>query len=359
MSAFNLEDLHKTLYLNNIKIRNIEKENKSIIDTIKVVGTINKYDDDKLENLDSQLKEILKLQKKINNEITTEVCKSKKDKITDKYLNLPYDINEIIRKKIIDDSIVKKETDSLTYVFNGIEKHFLNILMHRVTDYVELVYNGGSTNEDNFITQLINYGRDRFDDCIINMLQFDNLYQLLDRTIMQTPHLTWNERKKYIRIIDLLCDNKYKNFAKSKLQQIKTKYANLVQTLKNLLRTYYMGLYNNIYRVDRIGDCLIRKTNGKKNGMGYRKLLKEICNIFVEKIPEYMNENTYKEWNMEDYNTFTYNSWFYEKFDSYPKQLKLTKSLSCFDKYSLQVGADGIMKALQNNEALYVEYNNN
>ncbi len=344
MSAFNLEDLHKSLYRNTIKIRNIEKENKSIIDSIKLVETINKYDDDKLDNLDSQLKEILNLQKKINNEITTEVCKSKKDKITDKYLNLPYDINEIIRKKIIDDSVVKKETDSLTYVFRDIEKFFLNILMHRVSDYIELVYNGGSTNQDNFITQLLNYGRDRLDDCINNMLEFDNLYWLLDRNLMGTPHLTHNECKKYIRIIDCLSENKYENFIKSKLQQIQTKYRHLVVRLKNLFSLRYINLHNNIFRVDRIGDSLIRKTNGNKNGMGYKKLKNEICNIFVEEIPEYMNENTYKEWNLEYLNTFTYNSWFYQKFDSNKDMLK--DSLSCWDKYSLQVGADGNLKAL-------------
>ena len=349
MSAFNLEDLHKSLYSNTIKIRNIEKENKSIIDSIKVVETINKYDDDKLQNLDSQLKEILNLQKKINIEITTEVCKSKKDKITDKYLNLPYDINQIIRKKIIDDSVAKKETDSLTYIFRDIEKYFLNVLMHRVSDITDLCYNGGSTNQDNFITRLLNYGRDRFDDCIDNMLEFgDNqLYWLLDRSLMKTSSLSHNECKKYIRIIDCLSENKYENFIKSKLQQIQTKYRPLVVRLKNLFSLRYMGLYDNIFRVDRVGECLIRKTNGKKNGMGYRKLKNEICNIFVEEIPEYMNENTYKEWDLEELNTFTYNSWFYQKFDSNEDMIK--DSLSCWDKYSLQVGADGIFKALQNN----------
>ena len=37
MSGLNLEDLHKKLYKNTIKIRSIEKENKSIVDSINLL----------------------------------------------------------------------------------------------------------------------------------------------------------------------------------------------------------------------------------------------------------------------------------------------------------------------------------
>ena len=69
---------------------------------------INKYDEDiyKLEKLNDDLKDILNIQKKINNELTKNICIKNKSTITKKYLPLPYDVNEIIRNKIINDSKV-------------------------------------------------------------------------------------------------------------------------------------------------------------------------------------------------------------------------------------------------------------
>ena len=310
MSAFNLEDLHKSLYRNAIKIRNIEKENKSIVDSIKLVETINKYDDDKLDNLDSQLKEILNLQKKINNKITTEVCKCNKDKITDKYLNLPFDINQIIRKKIIDDSVTKRETDSIDYVLKNIDRFFLTDLLERVDNITDYYYNNRHSNLQNFLGQIHRY-IEKIDDTM-NMLQYDNISWLLSRVIN-----TENHKNKCI--IEDLIINKYKNYVESKLEQIQNKHKHLVVRLKNLFSDSRTKIYQTestqFYQIEKVGDCLIRKTNGKKNGMGYRKLKKTICSIFVDEIPLFMNENTYKEWNDTDVlgnYDFTYNTWFYE-----------------------------------------------
>jgi hypothetical protein len=311
MSPYNLDALHKSLYNNAIKIRNIEKENKSIIDTIKVVDTINKYDDDKLDNLDSQLKEILNLQKKINNEITTEVCKCNKDKITEKYLDLPFDINQIIRKKIIDDSVTKRETDSIDYVLKNIDRFFLTVLIQRVGDITHNCYEDRHTNLQIFSAD-IHRGIENIDDTI-NMLQYPNITWLLSRVIN-----TENRKNKWI--IEDLIINKYKNYVESKLEQIKNKHKHLVLRLKNLFsdsRTKQYGEieFHQFYQIEKVGDCLIRKTNGKKNGMGFRKLKKTICSIFVDEIPLFMNENTYNEWDdtgIFDTYGFNYNDWFYQ-----------------------------------------------
>ena len=141
MSGLNLEDLHKKLYNNTIKIRSIEKENKSIVDSIKLVGTLNKYDDDKLDNLDLQLKEIVELQKKMNLELTKKVCEGKKDNITNKYLNLPYDINEIIRNKIKKDSKLQFKYNHIDKCFKLIESKFQRQMLYQIANMTYIYYN--------------------------------------------------------------------------------------------------------------------------------------------------------------------------------------------------------------------------
>ena len=200
MSGLNLEDLHKKLYKNTIKIRSIERENKSIVDSIKLFNTLNKYDDDKLDNLDLQLKEIINLQKKMSLELTKKVCEGKKDNINTKYLNLPYDINEIIRNKIKKDSELQFKFNHIDKCFKVIESKFQRKLITRIGNIVDILYlhtyNGYETIQNNK-NNVINSWMDLFSELECDD-EFDNWVMWCNRFSQVHMSYTNIEKTKYL-----------------------------------------------------------------------------------------------------------------------------------------------------------------
>lgn len=291
MSGLNLEDLHKKLYNNTIKIRSIEKENKSIVDSINLLNTLNKYDDDKLDNLDLQLKEIVELQKKMNLELTKKVCEGKKDNITNKYLNLPYDINEIIRNKIKKDSKLQFKYNHIDKCFKLIESKFQRQMLYQIANMTYIYYN----NPDN------------------SRVDWLRLRQLADWNELFEKLITLNGDKWYYWIgefsnihisqFDLQDTKKLlyecRDYITKKFRDLEEDYETLKDCIGNLFNLVEEKEYgDNKWFVSCFhdwssGDFIrVRNSNGKKNGMGYKKLKKCINSILYTYLSD-KNEDDY------------------------------------------------------------------
>ena len=328
MSGLNLEDLHKKLYNNTIKIRSIEKENKSIMDSIKLVETLNKYDDDKLDNLDLQLKEIVNLQKKMSLELTKKVCEGKKDNINTKYLNLPYDINEIIRNKIKKDSEIQFKINHIDRCFKVIESMFQRKLLHYISVFIKRIYHNPDNSPPSFITNSfsnqwldlfsrLNCNDDDIDEYNLSWYywinEFSNIY-ISNNSKEKTKYLYnyFPECKKHIinKLIDL----------KQHYQEIKY---DIIKLIENIEVDSYNGSSFIKYTTDWSDNIYnLRNDKGRKNGMGYKKLLKYINQVLYDELShnglndgEYIiKEDTYWKWmNMDDW---TWNGGYYDVYES-------------------------------------------
>lgn len=323
MSGLNLEDLHKKLYKNTIKIRSIEKENKSIIDSIKLVETLNKYDDDKLDNLDLQLKEIVNLQKKMNLELTKKVCEGKKDNINTKYLNLPYDINQIIRNKIKKDSELQFKLNHIDKCFKVIESKFQRKLLTYIGNIFEKFYD----NPDNSLPT------DNINDCMNSWLNlFDELdgndesnwYMWCNRFSQMNISYNSVEKTKYLDKFTE-CKKYIKDKFKKLSQDYNTTKYDIIRLIENCEIDSYNG-YSFIKYMTGWNDDVynLRNDKGRKNGMGYKKLLKYINKELYRELSnngknsdEYLiKEDTYDSWLDNSYSIWTWNNGFYDVYDS-------------------------------------------
>ena len=327
MSGLNLEVLHKKLYKNFIKIREIEKDNKGIVDSIKLIETLNKYDDDKLDNLDLQLKEIVNLQKKMNLELTKKVCEGKKDNITNKYLNLPYDINEIIRNKIKKDSELQFKFKHIDKCFKVIESKFQRKLITRIGGIVDVLYlhtyNGYETIENNK-NNVIHSWLNLFDELDCDD-EFGNWVMWCNRFSQVHMSYTNIEKTKYLPRHITEC----KKYIKDKFKMLKQDYRGIESDITNIIENIEVDSHNDNYFIKSTTNWdditfNLRNDKGRKNGMGYKKLLKNINRDLCIELDnrgknsgEYMiNDDTYNKWLDTSFNSLTWRDEFYEIYES-------------------------------------------
>jgi hypothetical protein len=120
---------------NKIIIENYLKRQEDLKIVLDREKKINLMTDDKFDILQEQLNKILELQKEYNI-----IVSDRKLPITQKYLPFPYDVNDIIRKKIITDSQYKLEEDYIKAVAEWREINLLEdmcddirCIIHRYT----------------------------------------------------------------------------------------------------------------------------------------------------------------------------------------------------------------------------------
>jgi len=116
---------------NKIIIENYLKRQEDLKIVIDREKKINLMTDDKFDILQEQLNKILELQKEYNI-----IVSDRKLPITQKYLPFPYDVNDIIRKKIITDSQYKLEEDYIRAVADWREIHLLEDMCAGICDII-------------------------------------------------------------------------------------------------------------------------------------------------------------------------------------------------------------------------------
>lgn len=285
MSA--IAEIKDNINNNNIAIKELEASNAYLFEKLKRYERIEKYDEDKLDNLDHKLKDILNIQKNYN-----KLVSDRHKPITIKYLPFNYDINDIIRKKIVEDSVNKRERDSLTCYYELRDLMFQENILHMTSYLLNQLYNN---------KYIMNVG------VIIssNLYRLDEVYKTqLKADELPDP----NYRYRYFE--DYTVGRRIKLYIKKHLD-IVDKYAKRTEKYETLINRIKYDLLENVFVSNSQiigfnygGDTIKIKTiNNKKNRKGYNKLKKIIYDIFNFHCPlivQGLNENTIKtEWNDE------------------------------------------------------------
>ncbi len=286
MSA--IAEIKENININNMAINKLEASNKELFQKLKRYERIENYDYDKLDNLDNKLKDILNIQKNYN-----KLVSDRHKPITIKYLPFNYDINDIIRKKIVEDSVNKRERDSLTCYYELRDLMFQENILHIISYLLNELYNETYGNVN--VLFLIGATQHRLDEVYETQLKADEL---------PDP----NYRYKYFE--DYTVGRRIKLYIKKHLD-IVDKYAKRTEKYETLINRIKYDLLENVSVSNNKvkgfnygGDTIkIKTTNDKKNGRGYNKLKKIIYDMFNFHCPlivEDLNENNIKtEWSNE------------------------------------------------------------
>jgi len=280
MSGLNLEDLHKKLYNNTIKIRSIEKENKQLLEDIENYDI---YENNKLEEFNNTLKEVLNIQKQFN-----KLVSDTKSPITNKYLNLPYDINEIIRNKIKEDSKLKFKHSHIDKCFKLIESKFQRQILAKISNMTYIYYNNPSNNRVAWLrsTHLADWN-ELFDKFNGNRW----MYWIGEFSTYNINCFELHNTK--------ILNDECSDYIKKKFEDLYDYYENLRDCIGNLFNLVEEKKYgNNRWWVSsfidwRSGEFIrLRNSNGRKNGIGYKKLKKCINDILYTYLYD-KNEGNY------------------------------------------------------------------
>ena len=136
-----------------------QEELKIIIDREK---KINLMTDDKFDILQDSLNKMLELQKQYNI-----IVSDRKSSITKKYLPLPYDVNEIIRKKIITDSKLKIEQEYISLLGKKYKYKILDDVLNNLCRNIRKYSSGNSFDSEeefkNILEEYFNVIKHRLD----------------------------------------------------------------------------------------------------------------------------------------------------------------------------------------------------
>ena len=283
MSSLILEDLNK-------RLNDIEEEKQIILEKIKQIKA---HD---IVEWTYDLEERLTIEPTI-------ALKEKEDKITDKYLPLPYDINEIIRNKIKEDSKIKKMKDHIDRMFLFIIDHYDKKIMNDVYEISKAYYHSEMyVYSDNLFEfklqklmdnlQLLSIGKYEWWCNYLSIQYFynDNLVRSMKKIYNNA------ELKDYI-------DNKfsdlYNHYSKYLYPKLNDVFQNPNIQTDDEGNDIVKSLYND--------TITLRKSDGKKNGLGFKKLKKELNSIlynfyyrmYIEKEDDYLDQDQYKNWTDE------------------------------------------------------------
>lgn len=306
MNATILSDMKKNVEINNLAIKKLQETNNKLLIDIKRYERIESYEEDKLEDFDNKLKEILNIQKKYNSLVS-----DRHSPITKKFLPFNYDINEIIRNKIIEDSKAKIEIECLECYFNNKKIHFEETLLGVTSSFCNDIY-----------SHTIHTPIQTYYNHIIykyNML-FTNLKDT--KTIHSVSDLLGNlygYKKELLE--DLII--KYPKIVDKYSKQFEKDYWWIIDRLKGLIVNNNNEINNNqIVSFYNNGEIINIYKNGKANGQGYNKFKKEIFHIFHYSCELLVNEincrkigqywNNYQSWNSY---SDTYKSSYYRRLD--------------------------------------------
>ena len=252
------------------------------------------YDNNKIiiENYlkrQEELKIVIDREKKINL-MTDDKC-DRKLPITEKYLPFPYDVNDIIRKKIITDSKLKIEQEFVSVLGNKFKYKILDRVGDDLCRTIRLFTNGyylenPAETFKNTLEEYFDYYKNELD-----LKKCDEGYNHIFNN---------NYRKKFL--------NK-----KQHRKQIQGIYNNIYVSIINPLREIITLLTDDIEllepnsyytKIKSFSGFSILKKNGHFNSNQYKKLCYEILNIFksYSDILNHMNINNYGVY-------MTYNSW--------------------------------------------------
>ncbi len=288
-----ITEMKDNIDINNIAIKKLEESNKYLFEKIKRLERIEKYDIDKLDNLDQKLKDMANIQKNYN-----KLVSDRHNPITKKYLPFNYDINEIIRKKIVDDSKIKIEKDCLRCYYRHTDYKFQQELIHlTVQSLNNLYYVNYIPTDVRQVTQML-------------AQEIKNTYEEhLDTNLkswfcLLGSHSIHNNRDKHIDTLEKLMV-KYPYFSKHYSEKYKNQYSDMIEDITQLINNHNNTVFTNkIETFWNKGYCITIRNENRKNGNGFKKLKKEIISLFKLKCPKIEKEaNMTETWkhNNEDY----------------------------------------------------------
>ena len=260
-----------------------QEELKIIIDREK---KINLMTDDKFDIIQEQLNKILELQKEYNI-----IVSDRKLPITEKYLPFPYDVNDIIRKKIITDSKLKIEQEFVSLLGNKYKYKILNELGDDLCRTIKVSYNNGIGENavetfKNKLEEYFDYYKNRLD-----LKKCDEGYFHIFNNYYRRKLLNKKQHRKQIEVI-------YHNM-----------YVSIINPLRDIITLLTDDIEllepnSNYTKIKSFSGFSILKINGHLNSKQYKKLCYEILNIFksYSDILNHMNSNNYGVF-------MTYNSW--------------------------------------------------
>lgn len=276
MTAYKLSVMKNTLLSNTNKIKQLEEENKQLLEDIE---NYDNYVDNKLEEFNNTLKEVVNIQKQFN-----KLVSDKQSPITNKYLPLPYDINEIIRKNVIKGRKLQVDKECLEYYYYLRDLAFQNRLLRLIGTTTTGLYDYNALGNTGVIAYIHNVKRelenlwentkDMEDTLEYEWQTFrgnNNIKWCIKSLIQEYPEIVRNNRDKFVcnyrfimtKLIDLLTTN--------------------VETENNKVVSFMSVL----------GERINIRKNNKKNGMGFNKLKKHILDIFKEKNMKCVEDHTY------------------------------------------------------------------
>lgn len=273
--------------LMNIKMtpQEEQKHNESIIksfmkrqEELKIVirreEKIEMMTDEKLDNLQDKLNKMLELQKQYNTLVS-----DKQSPITKKYLPLPYDINEIIRNKIKEDGKNKKVEDYIKLVANIYKKELVNKFLNDIQKVFRRRLKFNSNNALGEYDDEIREIGNKFEN-LCNIGYCINNEILLGQTFNST--FIYNDKNRKL-VMEL-----YTNIRCEILVPIKM--------IVNKLLIARSNDDNN--KINSINDINVLTKNNRFNPNGFKKLCKEILNIFkiCNNILEHIPQDQVNDW---------------------------------------------------------------
>lgn len=278
---------------NKIIIQNYlkrQEELKIIIDREK---KINLMTDDKFDIIQEQLNKILELQKEYNI-----IVSDRKLPITQKYLPFPYDVNDIIRKKIITDSQYKLEEDYIKAVAEWREINLLEdmcddirCIIHRFTHIpTYMPIDNVLEQYENVITSKYNEfsNKTSYDWCIENKCLFGTG---VGKEFMY--------KKKYQKLVKQL----YNNMRAKLLILTFKKITDIMET--DIV--VYINEYNNSGYIKSFSGYNMLNSKNNINPQGYKKFCKKVLEIIKS---NYDVENNitmnYDYWGLVDDSSLNY-----------------------------------------------------
>ena len=231
--------------------------------------------DEKLDNLQDKLNKMLELQKQYNTLIS-----DKQSPITKKYLPLPYDINEIIRNKIKEDGKNKKVEDYIKLVANIYKKNLVDKFLNDIQKIFKRRLKFNSSNAlgeyDDSMREITN----KYED-LCNLGYCINNEILLGQEISNRTFIYNDKNRKLVMEL-------YTNIRCEILVPIKMIVNKLLIARSN----------DDNDKINTINDIKVLGKNNRFNPNGFKKLCKEILNIFktYNNILEHIPQDEINDW---------------------------------------------------------------
>lgn len=274
---------------NKIIIENYLKRQEELKIVIDREKKINLMTDDKFDIIQEQLNKILELQKEYNI-----IVSDRKLPITEKYLPFPYDVNDIIRKKIITDSKLKIEQEYISVLVNKFKYTILNEVGDDLCRTIRLYTNDYLENPaetfKNKLEEYFDYYKNKLEE-YLDLKKCDKGYKNIFNRSICKEFLNKKQHRKQIQGI-------YNNI-----------YVSIIKPLRDIITLLTDDIEllepnSNYTKIKSFSGFSILKKNGHFNSNQYKKLCYEILNIFksYSDILNHMNINNYGV-------NMTYNYW--------------------------------------------------